>query len=112
MEKGLLGAKYELDRIDEELGDDFWKPRDVAHFNDWVLRASAVKGEYHWHTHGADEFFLIYRGEIVIDTEDGSIPLSEGEGAVVPKGVRHRPRAEERALVLVLEPASVNPLGD
>lgn len=98
--------------MDEELGDKFWLPVDVAYINDWVLRAAAVKGEFHWYKHNDDEFFLIYKGEIVIDTEKGSIKLKEGEGTVIPKGLSHKPRASERAVVLLLEPKKLNTKGD
>lgn len=104
--------KYDLKKIDQELGDNFWKPVDVAKINDWVLRAAAFKGKFHWHKHNDDEFFLIYKGEIIIDTENGSIKLNEGEGTVIPKGTQHRPRAKERAVVLLLEPEKVNTRGD
>lgn len=104
--------KYNLAEVDRQLGDKFWSPVDVAYINDWVLRVAAVKGEFHWHTHEDDEFFLIYRGKITIQMEGGNIELSEGEGYVVPKGVRHCPRAEERAVVLLLEPARLNTKGD
>lgn len=107
-----LGDKYNLNEIDKKLGDNFWSPVDVAKFNDWVLRAAAVMGEFHWHKHNEDEFFLIYKGEIVIDTENGPIKLREGEGTVIPKGTQHRPRAIRRAVVLILEPERVNTKGD
>jgi mannose-6-phosphate isomerase-like protein (cupin superfamily) len=112
MSKESPARKYVLDEVDRKLGDTFWSPIDVAHINDWVLRMSAVKGEFHWHKHDDDEFFLIYKGEIVIDTENGPIPLKEGEAAVIPKGLKHKPRAAERAVVLLLEPARVNTRGD
>jgi mannose-6-phosphate isomerase-like protein (cupin superfamily) len=112
MTKELPVKKISLEELDQRLGDTFWSPIDVARINDWVLRVSAVKGEFHWHKHNDDEFFLIYKGEIVIDTENGPIPLKEGEAAVIPKGMKHRPRAAERAVVLVLEPARVKSLGD
>lgn len=112
MDKETLAQKYNLAEIDERLGDTFWSPIDVARINDWVLRVSAVKGEYHWHKHDDDEFFLIYKGEIVIDTENGPIPLKEGEATVIPKGLKHKPRAAERAVVIVLEPARVKSRGD
>ena len=112
MTNELPVKKFSLEELDQRLGDTFWSPIDVAHINDWVLRVSAVKGEFHWHKHNDDEFFLIYKGEIVIDTENGPIPLKEGEVAVVPKGTKHRPRAAERAVVLVLEPARVKSRGD
>jgi len=104
--------KYNLAQVDKKLGEKYWSPIDVAYINDWVLRAAAVKGEFHWHTHNDDEFFLIYKGEIVIDTEKGPIALKEGEGTVIPKGLRHKPRAEKRAVVLLLEPKSLNTKGD
>ena len=107
-----LGYKYNLSEIDKKLGDNFWKPLDVAKINDWVLRIAAVKGKFHWHQHDDDEFFLIYKGEIVIDTENGSIKLRESEGTVISKGVKHRPRAVKRAVVLLLEPERVNTEGD
>lgn len=107
-----LSNKYNLAKVDKKLGDNFWKPIDVAKINDWVLRAAAFKGEFHWHKHKDDEFFLIYKGNIIIDTENGSIKLREGEGTVIPKGVQHRPRAIKRAVVLLLEPEKVNTRGD
>lgn len=112
MDVKTLGAKYNLAEVDKKLGDTYWSPIDVAHINDWVLRAAAVKGEFHWHTHNDDEFFLIYKGRIVIQTENGNVELSEGEGYVVPKGVKHCPIAKKRAVVLLLEPARLNTKGD
>lgn len=107
-----LIQKYNLEEIDKKLGNKFWSPVDVAYINDWVLRAAAIKGEFHWHSHKDDEFFLIYKGEIIIDTENGSIRLKEGEGTVIPKGLKHKPKAEERAVVLLLEPKRLNTKGD
>jgi|SRR3989344_181476 len=111
MIKNLI-RKYNLEKVDKQLGAQYWTPVDVADINDWVLRAAAVLGEFHWHEHDDDEFFLIYKGEIVIDTEDGPIELKQGEGTVIPKGVRHRPRAEKRAVVLLLEPKRLNTGGE
>lgn len=105
-------TKYNLAKIDAQRGDTYWSPVDVAEINDWVLRAAAVKGEFHWHSHEDDEFFLIYKGEIVIQTELGDVPLAEGEGVVVPKGLKHCPKAKERAVVLLLEPKSLNTKGE
>lgn len=107
-----LANKYDLKKIDEKLGDNFWQPLDVAKINDWVLRVAAVKGKFHWHKHSDDEFFLIHKGEIIIDTENGPIKLKKGEGTVIHRGTQHRPRAKERAVVLLLEPERVNTRGD
>lgn len=112
MKKSKLPGKYNLEEIDKKLSNNFWSPVDVAHINDWVLRAAAVKGEFHWHTHQDDEFFLIYKGKLTIQMKSGNIDLSEGEGYVVPKGVKHCPRADKRTVVLLLEPAKLNTKGD
>src|SRR3990170_4609740 len=107
-----IAQKYNLNEIDKKLGETYWSPIDVCDINDWVLRAAAVKGEFHWHTHNDDEFFLIYKGSIVIETENGPITLKEGEGTVIPKGLKHKPSAKNRAVVLLLEPARLNTKGD
>lgn len=112
MDITYLSKKYNLDAIDKQLGEKYWSPIDVAYINDWVLRAAAVKGEFHWHSHQDDEFFLVYKGAIVIDTEHGSIELKAGEGTVIPKGVKHKPRSVERSIILLLEPARVKTTGD
>lgn len=105
--------KYNLEEVDKLLGDNLWSPVDVANINDWVLRAAAVKGEFHWHSHDDDEFFLIYKGEIVIEIDGGKpINLKENEGAVIPAGIRHKPRSENRSVVLLLEPKRLNTEGE
>ncbi|MCI0382484.1 MAG: cupin domain-containing protein [Chlamydiae bacterium] len=106
-----LAQFYNLADIDKELGNTFWSPIDVAHINDWVLRAAAIKGEYHWHSHQDDELFFVYKGEIAIDTEKGPIFLKEGQGAVIPKGLSHKPKAEKRAVILMIEPARLKSTG-
>lgn len=102
---------YDLAEIDRQLGSTFWSPKEVARINDWVLRAAAIKGEYHWHSHQDDELFFVYKGEIVIETEKGPIHLKEGQGAVIPKGVSHKPIAKERAVILMIEPARLTSSG-
>lgn len=112
MMKSSIG-KFNLKEIDRKLGRKFWSPLNVASINDWVLRAAAVKGEFHWHRHRDDEFFLVQKGgPLVIETEDGPIKLKKGEGTVIPKGMKHRPRSAKRTLILLLEPKRVNTQGD
>ncbi len=108
-----LKALFNLKNIDQQLGDTYWSPIEVARFNDSIIRAAAFKGEYHWHFHEhEDECFLVVKGSIIIDREGGSVELHEGEGYVVPKGIKHRPRAQERAVVLLIEPAKLISKGD
>jgi mannose-6-phosphate isomerase-like protein (cupin superfamily) len=64
-----------------------------------------VKGEFVWHKHDeTDDFFLVLKGRIWIQLRDGAVALGPGEVFVVPKGVEHRPFAEEEAHVLLIEP--------
>jgi mannose-6-phosphate isomerase-like protein (cupin superfamily) len=84
---------------------EFWSPRVVAEVDDSFVKVAKVQGEFVWHAHdGEDELFLILKGTLTIELE-GSEPveLNEGELFVVPKGVRHRPVAENECHVLLIE---------
>jgi mannose-6-phosphate isomerase-like protein (cupin superfamily) len=71
-----------------------------------------VQGEYHWHHHETeDEFFYVVEGRFLIDLEDRTVELGPRQGFVVPRGVRHRPRAPERTVILLVEPATIVPTG-
>ena len=72
-----------------------------------------VSGEFVWHSHPeTDDFFLVLDGTLTIDVEDRSVELGPGELFVVPRGVRHRPRADGEAHVLVIEPKGTPNTGD
>lgn len=104
--------KYNLEDIEKAITQP-WTPFDVAKFNNQVVRAAVFEGEYPWHSHdNEDEFFLVYKGSIVIETETGSIPLNTGEVAVIKKGRKHRPIAAQKAFVLMVEPESLVSGGD
>jgi mannose-6-phosphate isomerase-like protein (cupin superfamily) len=84
---------------------DYWQPRVVGQFNGHDLMVVKVKGEFVWHKHDdTDDFFLVLSGRITIQLRDGAVTLGPGEIFVVPKGVEHRPVAEEEAHVLLIEP--------
>ena len=92
---------------------DRWYNQTLCQVNDSVVRLGVVQGEYHWHKHDADdEFFFVLEGHFVIDLEDRSVVLQPQEGFVVPKGVLHRTRAPERAVILMVESAAIVPTGD
>ena len=81
--------------------------------NDSVVRLGVVQGEYHWHKHDdLDEFFYVVAGRFLIDLEDRTVELTPQLGFVVPKGVVHRTRAPERAVILMVEGAGIVPTGD
>ena len=72
-----------------------------------------MQGEYHWHNHDDnDEFFFVLSGKFIIDLEGDSVTLSPQQGFVVPKGVVHRTRAPEKAVILMIETAAIVPTGD
>ena len=105
-----------LERIDvQQLVDactDPWYNQTLCRVNESVVRLGVVRGEYHWHKHDAeDEFFYVVEGRFFIDLEERTVELGPRQGFVVPKGVRHRPRAPERTVVLMVETASIVPTG-
>ena len=90
-----------------------WYNQTLCKVNDSVVRLGVVKGEYHWHKHDdEDEFFFVVSGRFLIDLEDRTIDLGPGQAVVVPKGVRHRPRAPEKTVILMVEGAGIVPTGD
>jgi dTDP-4-dehydrorhamnose 3,5-epimerase-like enzyme len=92
---------------------DRWYNQTLCRVNDSVVRLGVVQGEYHWHKHDAeDEFFCVVEGRFLIDLEDRTVELAPGQGFVVPKGVVHRTRAPERAVILMVEGAGIVPTGD
>ena len=92
---------------------DKWYNQTLCQVNDSVVRLGVVQGEYHWHKHDDDdEFFFVLEGHFVIDLEDRSVDLQPQQGFVVPKGVKHRTRAPDRAVILMVETAAIVPTGD
>ena len=106
-----------LELIDvQKLADactDKWYNQTLCKVNDSVVRMAVVQGEYHWHEHkDIDEFFFVLDGHFLIELEDRVVDLAPRQGFVVPKGVRHRTRAPERAVILMVERADIVPTGD
>jgi mannose-6-phosphate isomerase-like protein (cupin superfamily) len=90
-----------------------WFNQTLCQVNDSVVRLGVMRGEYHWHKHDHDdELFFVLEGTFIIDLEDRSIELKPQQGFTVPKGVIHRTRAPERAVILMMETASIVPTGD
>jgi mannose-6-phosphate isomerase-like protein (cupin superfamily) len=90
-----------------------WFNQTLCKVNESVVRVGIVRGEYHWHQHDdLDEFFYVVEGRFLIDLEDRTVDLAPRQGFVVPRGVRHRPRAPERTVILMVEGAGIVPTGD
>ena len=95
------------------LFQEYWSPKVVGALNENYLKVVKVKGEFVWHKHDEDdELFLVLKGRLVIQLRDQDITLNEGEFVVIPKGVEHRPIAEDEAHVLLIEPKTVVNTGD
>jgi hypothetical protein len=113
-----LDIKYgPLDVVDVpalvEACTDRWFNQTLCRVNGSVVRVGIIQGEYHWHKHEADdEFFTVLEGRLIVDTEEKTFVLNERQGLVVPKGVRHRTRAPERVIILMVENAGIVPTGD
>lgn len=92
---------------------EHWSPKIIAQLNDYHLKLAKVQGEFVWHDHPeTDEVFLIVKGELTILFRDGEVKLNEGEMFVVPKGVEHKPVAENECHIMLIEPAGTVNTGD
>ena len=92
---------------------EHWQPRTVAEFNGHDVMVVKAQGEFVWHKHDeTDDFFLVLRGELVIELRDGSVTLRAGDLFIVPKGVEHRPVAREEVHLLLIEPSGTPNTGD
>ncbi|RFF31675.1 cupin domain-containing protein [Wenzhouxiangella sediminis] len=92
---------------------EHWSPRVVAEMNDYQFKLAKFEGRFVWHSHDdTDEVFLVLAGRMGIELRDGLVELRAGEMYVVPRGVEHRPFAEEECHVLLVEPRGVVNTGD
>lgn len=92
---------------------EYWHPKTVAKFNGHDLMVVKVKGEFTWHKHDdTDDVFLVLEGRLTIQMRDGNVTLGPGELFVVPKGVEHRPIAEEEVHLLLIEPTGTPNTGN
>jgi mannose-6-phosphate isomerase-like protein (cupin superfamily) len=95
------------------LFEDHWSPKLVGELNGQHIKLVKLRGEFIWHKHDReDELFLVVRGRFRMDFLDRQVWLEEGEFLVVPRGVEHRPVADEEAQVLLFEPAATLNTGD
>jgi mannose-6-phosphate isomerase-like protein (cupin superfamily) len=85
---------------------DHWNPRIVGELNGQHVKLVKFQGEFVWHHHDAeDELFLVIEGRFRMDFRDRQVWLERGEFLIVPRGVDHRPMADEEVSVLLFEPA-------
>jgi mannose-6-phosphate isomerase-like protein (cupin superfamily) len=90
-----------------------WAPKVIAEMNDYQFKVVKIQGDFVWHDHhDTDETFIVLEGKLRIDFRDGHVKLSDGEMFVVPKGVEHKPYAENEVKLLLIEPRGVKNTGD
>ena len=93
------------------LFSDYYSPKIVGELNDSYVKLAKLKGEFVWHHHDhEDELFLILKGTLRLKFFDGTNEretlVHEGEFIVVPRGVEHKPIADEEVHIMLLEPKS------
>lgn len=92
---------------------EHFQPRTVAAFNGNDVMVVKIQGAFNWHAHpDTDDLFLVLRGRMRVETEEGTVHLDEGELCVIPRGLRHRPVADEECQVLLIEPMGTPNTGD
>ena len=108
MSSGVVNLAEKLGQFSQH-----WSPRVVAEMNDYQFKLVKVKGDFVWHDHqDTDEVFLVIKGSLDIELRTATVHLSGGELYVVPKGVEHRPVAQEECHILLVEPRGVVNTGE
>ncbi|HEX6928529.1 MAG TPA: cupin domain-containing protein [Gammaproteobacteria bacterium] len=92
--------------------NEHWTPKVIGETNGQLVKLAKMQGEFVWHAHeNEDELFLVIKGKLVIEFRDGKVELNPGEMCIVPKGVEHKPMADEETQILLIEPASTEHTG-
>lgn len=82
-----------------------WTPKVIAEMNDYQFKIVKLQGDFVWHDHPeTDETFVVIDGHLRIDFPDGTVNIGPGELFIVPKGVQHKPHAENEVRLMLIEP--------
>ena len=106
MDKINLSEKFDL--FSEQ-----WRPKIVGELNDAHVKLAKLQGEFVWHQHeNEDEMFMIHKGRLLIKFRDKDVWLDKGEFLIIPKGIEHKPVAEEEVELILIEPKTIVNTGD
>ncbi len=106
MEKVNLAEKFSL-------FSDQWSPKILGELNGQQVKVAKIQGEFLWHQHEQeDELFLVVRGAFRMEFRSHSVELAAGEFLIVPRGVEHRPIADQEAEILLFEPKTIAHTGE
>ena len=95
------------------LFSEHWQPKVVGEMNDYQFKIVKLQGDFVWHDHqDTDETFIVIDGRLRIDFRDGAVEIGAGEMFVVPKGIEHKPFAEQEVKLLLIEPRGVPNTGE
>ena len=95
--------------LDEKFAQfsEHWAPKVVGELNGQMVKLAKFRGAFEWHHHaGEDELFLVHRGSFRMEFRDRTLMLRAGDFLIVPRGVEHRPVADEEVEVILFEPAT------
>lgn len=93
--------------------DDHWAPRVIAEMNDYQFKVVKLLGEFVWHKHDdTDETFIVLEGSLTVVFRDGEVTLEAGEMFVIPKGIEHKPIANQEVKAMIIEPRGVVNTGE
>ena len=105
---GKINLKEKLSLFSEH-----WSPKVISELNDYQIKLVKIQGDFVWHNHSeTDELFLVIEGKMKIEFKNKTIELNKGELYVVPKGVEHRPYAEDVCQIMLIEPRGVVNTGE
>jgi mannose-6-phosphate isomerase-like protein (cupin superfamily) len=106
---------YKAINLQEKFGlfTERWQPKVIAEMNGYQFKVVKLQGDFIWHEHkDTDETFIVLEGTLRIDFRDGAVHIGPGEMFVVPKGVEHKPFAEEEVKLMLIEPRGLRNTGD
>jgi len=101
--------------VKEKFGlfEDQWSPKVITELNGQEVKIAKLQGEFVWHDHkDEDELFYIIKGTLKIEFRDKMVTLQEGEMINIPKGVEHKPIAEEETWIMLFEPKNIKHTGE
>lgn len=115
LEPQVLNMKHLAINFAEKLDkfSELWSPKIIAQMNDYHFKLAKIRGEFVWHSHAeTDEVFIVLKGNMAIELRDRVVELKAGEMYVVPKGVEHKPFAENECQIMLIEPAGTKNTGE
>jgi mannose-6-phosphate isomerase-like protein (cupin superfamily) len=101
--------------LDQKLSlvSDYWNPGIIGELNGQHVKLAKLKGEFVWHHHEhEDELFYVVKGKLKIEFRDKAVEINSGEMIIVPRGVEHKPSAEDEVHIMLFEPASTRNTGN